>query len=315
VARRALKVLALEGRLQTAPKRVGVVALGTPLSTLMQNLVVLVLNTPVNHALPYRRALWDHINAAAEEDGFPLFILHHPDKTRVELPTGLSALPLRSVLLLGPFSRPLLRRYENWSVRAVLIDQPGDDYRLHSVAVANYDGAFEATSRLIAAGHRRIGFVRTLIGSLQAVDPDSKEREAGFVAACVKAGFKSSQYKTFSTFVGRTRGFSANDLIADRPRYTAVLCSNSDHAQKVATLARAAGLQIPHDLSILTFHTAGESQTDWAGPRTDFGELGRATVKILRRRSTDIARVRVLPTWNEGTTFAPPPESSIENAD
>jgi DNA-binding LacI/PurR family transcriptional regulator len=286
VARLALKTLGAEGHIRLESRRAARASFGAPLCRLISDVVALILTRRIHNAFgnEERRSLWRGIERALGENQYPLLVLHHEERWRTENPAGLRELPLRGLLLVGPFAQTALRHYENLSIPAVLIDQPGTGLNLHSVAVANHQAAYDATKRVIEKGHRRIAFVRTITRSINAIDPDSKERESGFVAACTEAGFKNSQYAVFSAFAGQSRKTSsaAAELINFVPRFTAVITDNPGNAEHLAVTARLAGLEIPRMLSIVTFHAAGHGERDWTGPQSDFEKLGRAGVDILR---------------------------------
>jgi LacI family transcriptional regulator len=182
-----------------------------------------------------------------------------------------------------------------------LLDQPGDAYSLHSVAVANREAAFEATRRMIALGHRRLAFVRPIVRSLGNLDPDSLERQAGFESACASAGFASSQYRIFSAYTGATAGAK---IVSADPPFTGVLTTDATQAEQVSSVANESGRKVPRDLSIVTFRGIRPLPRDWSGFVTDFSEMARLAVDILKRRPPVPERVRVKPQWRGGDSLA-----------
>lgn len=294
VARLALKALATEGRLRIMPNQASVAELGASLHALLKDTFVVVLPQHFKGGLhpACRTALWGSIELGVGQSMCPLLVLRDEGRESHEFLAGINEVPARGVLMIGPFAPSLLQDFENCNVPVVLIDPSAETYTLHSVVISNNEAAFDATSRLIASGHRRIAFVG---GTGQ----DSKEQEAGFVAACEKARFKNSQFRSFIT---SARG-SAGELLDKKPRFTAVLTSNIDAAEQVAASAAVHRIRIPGALSIVTFHSSGESGRNWTGPRIDFAEVGRAAIEILKRKQTGIERVRIRPLWHQGETF------------
>ena len=308
---RALGMLRTEGRVRITPDRPTLAALGAPLDSVMKDAVVLVMGKRLPAILQpgLYEPIWRGIVDGVAKADCTLIILQHANRWRREYPAGLRHLPLRGLLLLGPLPAGLVKQYETLGLPVVLLDQPGARFRLHSVTVANHDAACDATSRLIARGHRQIAFVRSVVGSIQEIDPDAKERQAGFAAACKQAGLKQSQYRVFSAGFGDSSA-AVQELIRSTPRFTAVLTASDVHAKQTAGAARAAGLSIPRDLSVVTFGSSLPLSRDWSGPRVDFEEFGRIGVEILRRKPRTIQHVRVGAVWHDGDSFGPPPRSS-----
>jgi len=308
---RALGALKTEGRVRITPDRPTLAALGAPLSSVMEGAIALVLGKrlPVVLQPGLYESIWRGIVDGVAKADSTLIILQHANRWQHEYPAGLRHLPLRGLLLLGPLPAGLLKQYEALGLPVVLLDQPGARFRLHSVTVANHDAASDATSRLIARGHRQIAFVRSVVGSIQEIDPDAKERQAGFAAACKQAGLKQSQYRVFSAGFGDSSA-AVQELIRSTPRFTAVLTASDVHAKQTAGAARAAGLSIPRDLSVVTFGSSLPLSRDWSGPRVDFEEFGRIGVEILRRKPRTIQHVPVGAVWHDGDSFGPPPRPS-----
>ncbi len=247
--------------------------------------------------------LWRGLASGASELGCALTVLQHPHRWRSEVPWGLSELPLRGVILVGSFTDDVLRQYERMSVPVVLLDQPGKGYAFHSVSVANFNAAYSATLRLIALGHRRLAFMRTLLKTFRHIDPDSREREMGFVAGCKKARLQRDQYRIFSAFSDPDQLSTANDLIDSKPKFSAVLTTNPAHAEQLSRAATRKRLLIPHDLSVACFRDSDPFPRDWSGPMMNFEKLGHAAVDILKRRPRTPRHILVDPIWNAGDSI------------
>ena len=299
----ALKVLADEGRVAIRPDRPTVATIGHSLTSLMNTALGVVMNRGIAHACSpgYDQELWNGIAASSHRIGLTLVLLSDDRLWKREFPAGLKALPLAGLLLCAPFSNLVLKHYEQWRIPKVLLDQPDTAFQMHSIAVANYEAAYDATQRLIDRGHRRIAFVRSLVGSLNDVDPDSKERQMGFAAACKKARLKDENARVISAGFNPTSS-AIKDLIRTEPAFTAILCANEDHAIKAAREAAHIGLEIPRDLSLATFRAASPSHPDWSGPQIKFEEFGRLGIDLLIRNPKRIERLRVATAWHEGST-------------
>jgi LacI family repressor for deo operon, udp, cdd, tsx, nupC, and nupG len=118
-----------------------------------------------------------------------------------------------------------------------------------SVHIDNIAAAFEATSHLINAGHRRIGFIKGPEQSLLTLD-----REQGYRSAMQAAGFAPVEdwivdgNLTIDGAIGATR-----KLLKLAPRPTAIFCANDEMAMGCYHEIRSSGMQIPRDVSVVGF--------------------------------------------------------------
>jgi DNA-binding transcriptional regulator YhcF (GntR family) len=303
----ALKSLERDGRVQVTRGKKSIASRRVPIATVMENTVAIVMkyDLAMLAGIGCPPGIGQGIFESLSKTRTTCLILQDIRWWRYDCPQGLRDVPIKGILIVGPVPLPLLKKYESMGVPLVLIDQPADDFNVHSVTVDNYRAAFDATSRLIELGHSRIAFARSIISNLKNIDPDAKERQEGFIAACKKAGLTRQQYGIFSMTIGK-QSTSAEDLLRARPRYTAVLSAGDVHAEQIGFAAQALGLKVPRDLSIVTFRVAHELQTDWSGPKIDFVEMGRIGTELLQSNPSPIQHVRFNSVWHEGVTLAPP---------
>ncbi len=173
----------------------------------------------------------------------------HSDHIERELLGAIAALQPDGVILTPPHS-------ENTTITQ-LLDEHGISYaRIGSLQsgggfalTMDDDGAARlATEHCIGLGHRRIGFI---------AGPDEYElsgwRVAGWREAMSGAGLSTDdllQQGDFSFASGR----SAAERLLDRSeRPTAVVASNDQMALATLEVARTLGLDVPADLSIVSF--------------------------------------------------------------
>jgi DNA-binding LacI/PurR family transcriptional regulator len=108
-----------------------------------------------------------------------------------------------------------------------------------------------ATEHLLALGHRHIAYVGG--------DPDDRrnlaaplDRRAGWLSALRSAGIDPpAAYAEVSDFTADTGRQAAERLLSLTPRPTAVFAASDDIAFGVLSAARAAGLSVPDDLSVI----------------------------------------------------------------
>jgi len=305
----ALKEAKQQGYLRFGPGQRPVAALGAPLSDFLGKAVVVVVSTgmAIFQSDPHwKGAICNAILSGTRDTGWPILILQ--GRNSLNPPSALFNIPLQGVLLVAcPFKTELLKQYEAFKCPVVMIDRPPDGLEFHSISAANHQMSFDATSRLIALGHRRIGFLRSVMmrpGTSIAMDPDVSERMAGFEAACKGAGFESHQYRVITEY---THAAGLNELFRATPPFTAIVTSDAGMAESAARQAAAAKLKVPRDLSIVTVLTTERYGRNWSGPRIDFGEFGRKAVELLLSKPQSLQHIRIPAVWNEGETLQEPP--------
>jgi len=318
----ALQVVRQQGFLRFGQRQQPVAEVGSSLSELFNDTIVVLFSRPLEkilHEEPgWRAAIYQGILQGAYQAGLQLLTLQGT-RWGKEVPTSLLNLPLYGVLLVAcPFKTELLRKYEAFQCPVVLLDWPALELndKLHLIAVANFEAAFDATARLIKLGHRHIAFLRSVSALAEKevniklpMDRDSSERSAGFEAACRKAGFAKSQYRTF-TAVSTTRDSSTlRELLGTTPRFTAIITANAALAQATAQFSAKvnANVEVPRDLSIATFHDPMElAGRNWSGPQTDFSEFGRKAIQLLKSKPASPQLIRIPCTWHNGETIQRP---------
>lgn len=298
---RVLRELAREGLISLSRRKLPRVAAPTSIRPFMRDSIGVVLSSSASRVMcnPYSGRTLEGVFKAIAKSGNTLVILQHSNHWRTVFPAGLEELQLRGVLLLGPFSPPILHRYENLNIPVVLMDQPGEKYLLHSVGVDNYRAAYDATSRLIALGHRRLAFVRYVVAALKDIDPDSRERQLGFLNACQDGGIHPLMRKIFTCFGTK---HAVKGLVEKTFYYSGVLTSSAEIALAVKKNAELNNLEVPRDISIETFNHNQTADPNWSGPQIDFQEIGQRAVEILKRNPATIEHVRVPVVWNNGKT-------------
>ena len=141
------------------------------------------------------------------------------------------------------------------AVPLVAVDHNVRSSTLPTVDSDNLKGAVEATEHLIELGHRRIGFL--------AGRPDLESaqlRERGYRDALEAAGIP------FDPTLVRVGGYradtateAARDLLGRERRPTAIFAANDTSAIETVIVARALGLAVPDDLSVVGFDNVPES--------------------------------------------------------
>jgi len=174
----------------------------------------------------------------------------HSANVERELTSALGAIHPDGVILTPPHGdNPIIR--ELLGQRRIPFARIGSTGPGPGFAIAMDDAAAAAaaTDHLIGLGHRRIGFIT---GSDEY--SLSGARLTGFRSAIRAAGLKSDDSLigkgdfTFESGAEATRKLLALD---DRP--TAIVASSDQMALAALEVARAQGLEVPRDLSIISF--------------------------------------------------------------
>jgi LacI family transcriptional regulator len=150
------------------------------------------------------------------------------------------------------------------------------------VVAANRSGTRQAIDHLIGLGHRRIGFITGKPGVSSA-----RERLAGYRDSLAAAGIEYDPHlvRTGDFLEARGEAATAELLALDQPP-TAIFTSADTAAFGAIKAARAAGLRIPRDLSIVGFDDIPEASLvtpPLTTVRQPLLEMGATAVRLLRR--------------------------------
>lgn len=149
-----------------------------------------------------------------------------------------------------------------------------------SVVVPDALAARRSTEHLIALGHRRIGFAGGLAAS-----PTARRRADGFAAALLEAGLPGEpELVTWCGYREADGRASTAALLALGEPPTAIVAANVNAAIGVLAQARAEGVSVPGDLSVVAIHDAWTAEHTWPPltcVRMPLYELGRAAVGML----------------------------------
>ncbi|MGH9111764.1 MAG: LacI family DNA-binding transcriptional regulator [Acidimicrobiales bacterium] len=214
------------------------------------------------------------------------------------------------IMSLPPPPSSLARLAES-GVPVVLLDTAGAG--VPAVVTDDVEGGRIATHHLLTLGHERIAFIGD--------DPDNP---LGFTAGCSReSGYRETMgdagvtippgYICHGAHVRSVARRLTERLLARRDRPTAVFASSDTQALGVLEAARASGLDVPGDVSVVGFDDVEVS--GYAGlttVRQPLFESGRLGAQILLDALEDehppAARVHKLPLdLVERSTTAPPP--------
>ena len=213
------------------------------------------------------------------DEGYQLIIhdVERPDQRR-DLFRSLAARGRIDGLLaisLAPTDREA-RRMLRVGVPIVLLDR--DHPTLPCITIDDVEGGRMATEHLLELGHRRIAFVGDIEENLFGFD-SSAHRRAGFEAAMAAADVPIEPDWIIRRPHGRDAArVAAAALLAQSSRPTAVFSTSDVQAIGVLDAAKAAGVPVPEQLSVIGFdnvEAAGYTGlTTVAQPLEEIGALG-----------------------------------------
>jgi len=188
-----------------------------------------------------------------------------------------------AILLLPTETNEELRALQSSGFRFVVVDpRHALDEGIPAVSSSHWAGAKTATEHLLELGHRRIGLITGERGWVAAED-----RIAGYHSGLIAAGVVPTPELIaegdFLVDSGRRAALRLLDL-PDRP--TAILASNDNMAVGAMQAARARGLGVPEDLSVVGYddlEKAGIVTPPLTTVRQPLAELGRTAVSLLMR--------------------------------
>jgi DNA-binding LacI/PurR family transcriptional regulator len=250
---------------------------------------------------PYFGTIADHVVEAVEQHGRLVLLCSHRSQSVKQssyidlLATG----AIDGMLYLGSFrSNERLAVAISDGLPVVVVDEPIAGLPpVHTVVMDDYAGGYQATSYLVALGHRRIAFVSgpDELGSVQ-------ERLRGYCDALRNAGIDPGGQVRLSGQFTEQFGMSAlPHLLAAVESPTAAFVASDYIALGVLSAAEAHGIRVPDDLSIVGFDDIRFSQ--YVRPRlttirSPVDRLAQTGVELLFERLRDPhapARTEVLP--------------------
>lgn len=194
-------------------------------------------------------------------------------------------------------------------IPVVLVDTRGTGVSM--VVTDDVEGGRIATRHLVALGHERIAFMGEDPGN-EFGFTSSADRECGFREVLSEAGIPAQPelvvYGPHDRTISRRL---TEQLLARRERPTAVFTSSDVQAMGVLAAARAAGLDVPRDLSVVGFDdievSAYAGLTTVRQPLYESGYLGASILLDAVKGTATAPVVKELPLALVERTSAGPP--------
>jgi LacI family transcriptional regulator, galactose operon repressor len=156
------------------------------------------------------------------------------------------------------------------------------DGRIPAVSAAHRSGADQAMNHLLSLGHRRIAAITGPPGWVA-----TEDRRAGYHAALAAAGIPADPDLEVAADYEFAPGVEAAGVLLDLPQPpTAIFAFNDAIALGALSAARARGLRVPEDLSLVGYDDI-KYATIVSPPlttvRQPLAEMGRTGVNLLLR--------------------------------
>jgi LacI family transcriptional regulator len=240
---------------------------------------------PMLHPLYFSHLLSGAAEALYEQDMRLVLCptMHEHDREVTLLERLMHGTTDGAVIILPEESSDELEQLLNHGYRFVVLDPLVPlNARIPAVSAANAAGATQAMQHLLGLGHRRIAALTGPRDGKATVD-----RRRGYYAALAEAGIAPDRELELEGDFRIPSGEELTGRLLDLPEPpTAIFAFNDNMAIGALQAARARGLRVPEDLSIVGFDDLEEAEIvtpPLTTVRQPLAEMGRIAVSILLR--------------------------------
>lgn len=241
------------------------------------------------------------VDQTAQRSGYHLLVSgSHNDKGEIEAALRAMRGRVDGLIVMSPdIDSAALVANLPASSPVVLLNCFVDGDAFDSLTIDNFGGARAMVRHLLAAGHRRIAFIR---GAER--NHDAAERLRGYRAALKNGGIEWDEALEFDGDFTESSGHLAAKRITAMPRRpTAVFAANDSMAIGALAAIREAGLEVPDDIAVAGFDDIPISRymsPPLTSVRVRISEMGERAVHMLLRaiegKNQHVRRQERLPT-------------------
>ncbi|MBB4293309.1 DNA-binding LacI/PurR family transcriptional regulator [Rhizobium leguminosarum] len=285
-----------------------------PASETVAGALALIASDGVTGGLSvFYEAIVDGLRAGAAEAGMPFEIrMVREDRTTPDaIRDYMQAAAADGLFLVGIDPNEMLRNWLQGNMTpTVLVNGTDPRMQFDGVSPANFFGAYEATTRLTQAGHRRIlhlsgshrHTIRERIRGFEAAIAAVPGAEGRFVPLALQGGASHEAHERTAAILAENAGFSA------------AFCMNDFIAVGVLEAVTEAGLRVPEDFAIVGFDDlpcALMTNPQLSTMRVDRAAIGREAVSLMLSRF----RNRAVPARHICQAVIPVPGGTVPNAE
>ncbi|MBN2713452.1 MAG: GntR family transcriptional regulator [Planctomycetes bacterium] len=185
---------------------------------------------------------------------------------------------LEGLLLMGRVNLSAIEALMNKAEPFVIVDRNIAFNGVASVGTANVEGAKKITEHLIKLGHRKIGFITSVLHT------SFSERLEGYRMALEEAGIEAKKEFIFTNFESYRNGDDLLDIAGRTYGPTAFVCANDGMAADAMSFLMKEGLRVPEDISFVGFDDEAASTRvcpQLTTMRIDKEGMGRKAAEML----------------------------------
>jgi len=227
----------------------------------------------------------EHLHAELDRAGQRMVVLTDPPEQEPALERLLDGSIDGAILTTALLDSPAPRELAARGLPLVLLNRTVDDPAMDACASANADGARAAAAWLVELGHTAIGAV---FGPPET--STGRDREAGFLAGLAAHGLTLPEARVRRGPFKHATGYAALGELLEAGAPSALFCGNDVIAIGALNRARALGVAVPEQLTVIGFDDI--AMADWEAfrlttVRQDLPALARAAVRLLLERIGD----------------------------
>lgn len=213
-----------------------------------------------------------------------LEVINEFDENNNILPKLIQEQKVDGIIVIGKMKDDYLKRMKELStIPAVYMDFYDDKQSCDAVISNSYLGSYVLTNYLIDMGHKKIGFVGTVLATDSITD-----RYFGFTKSMMEHGLTIKPewlVEDRDTRTGKVEIDSNKLIVKDMP--TAYVCNCDLTASYVIKCLEANGYSVPNDVSVVGFDNylyPGLCDIGITTYEVDMQEMARCTVKTMLKK-------------------------------
>jgi LacI family transcriptional regulator len=234
------------------------------------------------------------IDLVAQRSGYHMLVSSsHSEQAALEAALGAMRGRVDGLIVMSPdLDQHTLRSSLAACPAVVLLNCAAQTADFDAIKIDNVGGASAMTRHLLSLGHRRIAFIAGAAGNV-----DAEERRRGYRLALKSARIAHDPTLEVAGEFTESGGFrAAQELLATRPRPTAIFAANDSMAIGALSALREVGVGVPEEVSVAGFDDipiARYTSPPLTSVHVPIIELGeRATTRLVAALASDRPRRR-----------------------